>query len=111
MLNGSYLLAILILFSLVLWPEETQVVFTSISLKVQLYWINWRLKRQARKAYDLLVSTMTTPLYNDYDFEHGGSGWWEKLSRGWHEMYVYAPPIIDPPEFNFVDIWDRDPLD
>lgn len=111
MLNGSYLLAVLVLFSLALWPEETQAVFTSISLKIQLYWINWRLKRQARKAYDLLVSSMTTPLYNDYDFEHGGNGWWEKLNRGWHEMYVYAPPMISPPEFKFVDIWDRDPLD
>lgn len=108
MLNGTYLLAFLILGAFIVWPEETEAVLTSCSLKIQVYWINWRLKRQAYEMHSALVASMTTPLYNNYDFEHGGQGWWEKLNRGWFEMYIYAPPMIAPPSFKFVNIWERD---
>ena len=107
-MTGTYLLLSLILLAYILWPAETEIVLTSVSLKIQIYWLNWRLKRQARKVYDSLVASMTTPLYDNYDFEHGGLGWWEKLNRGWFEMYVYAPPMITPPPFTFKNIWERD---
>ena len=107
-MHGTYLLAIVVIACLILWPEEAQAVLVSTSLKIQLYWINWRAKRLARASYDLLVAAIATPLYNDYDFEHGGRGWWEKLNRGWFEMYVYAPPMITPPPFTFVNLWERD---
>ena len=107
MFQGTELLAILVAACLIVWPEETQAVLVSTSLKIQVYWMNWRTKRMARAMHDALVTAMTTPLYNDYDFEHGGKGWWEKLSRGWYEMYVYAAPAIEPPPFTFVNIWER----
>ncbi len=106
-MTGTYLLLSLIFLAYLLWPAETETVLVSVSLKIHLYWMNWRLKRMARKLHSALVESMTTPLYFNYDFEHGGKGWWEKLNRGWHEMYSYAPPLISPPEFRFTNLWDR----
>ena len=77
MLNGTYLLAILTIVALALWPEETQAVLTSTSLKIQVYWINWRMKRQARKLHRQLVKMC----------EEAG--------------------FPDPGPFKFVDIWER----
>ncbi len=107
-MQGTYFLCGIIIAALVLWPEETANVFTAVGLKIQIFYINWRLKRMARKMHSALVESMTKPLYFDYDFEHGGKGWWEKLNRGWHEMYSYAPPLISPPEFQYTNLWDRD---
>ena len=107
-MQGTYFLCGITMAALVLWPEETEIIMVSASLKIQLYWVNWRLKRMARKMHSALVASMTTPLYFNYDFEHGGKGWWEKLNRGWHEMYSYASPLISPPEFRYTNLWDRD---
>jgi hypothetical protein len=81
MLNGTYLLAILVITCLALWPEETQAVLTATSLKIQLYWINWRMKRQAYQMYRQIVK-----MSKEAGFPHPG-------------------------EFRFVNIWDREPLD
>ena len=78
MLNGTYLLAIVTVLCLALWPEETQAVLVSTSLKIQVYWINWRMKRQARKMHREL-----TKMCKEAGFP-------------------------DPGPFKFVDIWDRD---
>lgn len=101
-------MCILLTVCLLVDADATIKVITMASLKIQLYWINWCTYRQARAMYDALVTTMTTPLFYDYDFSHGGKGWWEKLNRGWFEMYVYAPPMITPPPFTFVNLWERD---
>ena len=39
-MQGTYLLAVLILAAFILWPEEAAAVFTSVSLKIQIYFIN-----------------------------------------------------------------------
>ena len=81
MLNGTYLLSLLVLGSFVVWPEETTAVLTACSLKIQIYWINWRMKRQAYQMYRQIVK-----LSEEAGFPHPG-------------------------EFRFVNIWDREPLD
>ena len=77
-MQGTYLLATLILASFIVWPKETTAVLTSVSLKIQVYWINWRMKCQARKLHRQLSADMK---------KHFGS-----------EM----------PPFKWVDLWDRD---
>ena len=81
MLNGTYLLSFLILGAFIVWPEETAAVLTACSLKIQVYWINYRMKWQAWRMYRQIV----------------------KMSKeaGWPH----------PGEFRFKNIWDRDPLD
>jgi len=81
MLNGTYLLAILAIACLALWPEETQAVLTATSLKIQIYWINYRMKWQAYQMYRSIVK-----LSKEAGFPHPG-------------------------EFRFTNIWDREPLD
>lgn len=78
MLNGTYLLAILVVASLALWPEETTAVLTSCSLKIQVYWTNWRMKRYARKLHRQLAADMKN---------HFG--------------------VDDFPPFEWTDLWDR----
>lgn len=77
-MNGTYLLITLIVLAFIFFPEDTQVVLTTVSLKIQVYWINWRMKRQARKLHRQLSADMK---------KHFGS-----------EM----------PPFEWVDLWDRD---
>lgn len=77
-MQGTYLLATLIGVAFILWPEEAAAVFTSVSLKIQIFWINWRMKCQARKLHSQLSADMK---------KHFGS-----------EM----------PPFKWVDLWDRD---
>lgn len=79
-MQGTYLLATLILAAFILWPEEAVAVFTSVSLKIQVYWINLRLKFMAWRMYRSIVK-----LSKEAGFPHPGP-------------------------FKFVDIWDRDPL-
>jgi hypothetical protein len=81
MLNGTYLLSFLILGSFIVWPEETAAVLTACSLKIQIYWINYRMKWQAYQMYRQIVK-----LSKEAGFPHPG-------------------------EFRFVNIWDREPLD
>lgn len=81
MLNGTYLLSFLILGAFIAWPEETAAVLTSCSLKIQIYWINYRMKWQAWQMYRQIVK-----LSKEAGFPHPG-------------------------EFRFVNIWDREPLD
>ena len=81
MLNGTYLLSFLILGSFIVWPEESAAVLTACSLKIQIYWINYRMKWQAWRMYRSIVK-----LSKEAGFPHPG-------------------------EFRFVNIWDREPLD
>lgn len=81
MLNGTYLLGFLIIASLIVWPEETTAVLTACSLKIQIYWINYRMKWQAWRMYRQIVK-----MSEEAGFPHPG-------------------------EFKFVNIWDREPLD
>jgi hypothetical protein len=78
MFQGTELLAILVAACLIVWPEETQAVLVSTSLKIQVYWVNWRMKRQARKLHGQLV----------------------KLSK--------EAGFPDPGPFRFVNLWERD---
>jgi len=81
MLNGTYLLAFLIVAAFIVWPEEAAAVATTCSLKIQIYWINYRMKWQAWRMYRQIVK-----LSKEAGFPHPG-------------------------EFRFVNIWDREPLD
>ena len=80
-MQGTYLLATLIAAAFILWPEETAIVFTTVSLKIQVYFINLRLKWMAWRMYRQLV----------------------KLCK--------ESGFPEPGPFKFVDIWDREPLD
>ena len=77
-MNGTYFLITLFVLALALFPEETQIALTTASLKIQLYWINWRMKRQAYKFHRQLAADMK---------KHFGTE---------------IPPL------DWVDIWDRD---
>ena len=75
---GFYLLSVLLIVALIIDQDTTIRVLTSVSLKIQVYWINWRMKCQARKLHRQLSADMK---------KHFGS-----------EM----------PPFQWVDLWDRD---
>lgn len=77
-MNGTYLLAAVFAASMILWPEETESVMTAVSLKIQVYWLNWRMKRMARALHKKLSADMK---------EHYGS---------------------ELPPFEWVDLWRRD---
>lgn len=76
-MQGTYLLATLIVAAFIVWPEEAAAVFTSVSLKIQVYFINLRLKWMAWRMYRSIVK-----LSKEAGFPHPGP-------------------------FNFVDLWDR----
>lgn len=78
LMPGFYLLSALLIVALVVDQDITIRVLTSVSLKIQVYWINWRMKCQARKLHRQLSADMK---------EHFDS-----------EM----------PEFEWVDLWNRD---
>lgn len=77
-MQGTYLLATIVLACLIVWPEESAAVLTSVSLKIQVWFINLRLKWMAWRMYRQLVK-----LCDEAGFPHPGP-------------------------FVFVDIWDRD---
>ena len=77
-MQGTYLLATLIGVALYLWPEATTAVFTAVSLKIQVYWINLRTKWAAWRMHRSLV----------------------KLCK---EAGFPAPG-----PFRYTDLWDRD---
>lgn len=76
-MQGTYLLATLVVTALILWPEEASAVFTSVSLKIQLFYVNYRMKWMAWRMYRSIVK-----LSNEAGFPHPGP-------------------------FKFVDLWDR----
>ena len=76
-MQGTYLLATIVLAAFIIWPEESAAVFTSVSLKIQIYFINLRLKWMAWRMYRQIVK-----LSNEAGFPHPGP-------------------------FKFVDLWDR----
>ena len=80
-MQGTYLLAALILIAFIVDQETTARVLTAASLKIQVWFINLRLKWMAWRTYRQLV----------------------KLCK---ESGFPAPG-----PFRFVDIWDREPLD
>lgn len=77
-MNGTYLLATLVVLAFVFFPEDTLVVLTTVNLKIQIYWINWRMKRQALKLHRQLSVDMK---------KHFGT---------------------ELPPFEWVDLWNRD---
>ena len=77
MTNSSVVLATLIATCFIVWPEESTAIATSVSLKIQIYWINYRMKWQAWRMYRSIV----------------------KLSK------EAGYPLPGP--FTFVNLWDR----
>lgn len=77
-MQGTYLLCILLIFAFAVEPDLTARILTTVSLKIQVYYINYRMKWMAWNMHRQLV----------------------KLSKeaGWPA----------PPPFTFVNIWDRD---
>jgi hypothetical protein len=80
-MQGTYVLSALIIGAFILWPEETAVVLTASSIKIQIYFINLRMKWAAWRMYRSLV----------------------KMCK--------EAGFPSPGPFVFVDIWDREPLD
>ena len=77
-MQGTYLLCGVSIAALILWPEETVNVFTAVGLKIQIFYINYRMKLMAWQMHKKLT----------------------KLSKeaGWPQ----------PPPFTFVNLWDRE---
>lgn len=80
-MQGTYLLGGFLIAALLLFPEDTLAALTAVGLKLQIYYINYRMKYMAWRMHRSLT----------------------KLCKeaGWPA----------PGEFKFVDIWDRKPLD
>ena len=77
---GFYLLCGLLIAALIVDQETTVRVLTAVSLKIQIYWINLRLKFMAWRMHRSIVK-----LSKEAGFPHPGP-------------------------FTFVDLSDRDPL-
>lgn len=77
-MQGTYLLAALLIVALIVDQDTTVRVLTAASLKIQVYWINLRLKFAAWRMHRQL-----TKLCKEAGFP-------------------------DPGPFKYVDIWDRD---
>lgn len=75
---GTYLLIALVGTSFLLWPDDTATVFTSVSLKIQIFYINYRMKFAAWRMYRSLKALCK--------------------EAGWP----------DPGPFRFVNLWDRE---
>ena len=78
MIHGTYSLIALIGVSLALWPEETINVFTAVGLKIQIYYINYRMKWIAWRLH-------------------------RQLTRVCKEA-----GFPDPGPFRFTNLWDRE---
>ena len=77
-MNGTYLLIGLIGASFVLYPTETVNTFSAIGLKIQICYINYRMKWMAWRMYCSL----------------------KKLCK--------EAGFPDPGPFRFVNLWDRE---
>ena len=80
-MQGFYLLCALLIAALIIDQETTVRVLTAVSLKIQVYWINLRLKFMAWRMYRQIVK-----LSKEAGFPHPGP-------------------------FKYVDLWDRETLD
>ena len=78
MTNGTYLLIALIAISFALWPERTANTLTEISLKIQIYHLNSRMKWAA---------------------------WWMHRTLTKHCEEAGFPA---PGPFRFTNLWDRE---
>ena len=54
MIYGFYLIILLSGTCLLLWPEDSILFLVLSSYKLQVYWVNWRTRRQAYKQYRML---------------------------------------------------------
>ena len=81
MFSGTYVLLGLLIACFAFWPEESAAVATATSLKIQIYWLNYRMKFQAWRMYRQIVK-----LSKEAGFPHPGP-------------------------FKFVPLWEREPLD
>ena len=79
-LNPSYAILALLVGCYALWPEETKIVVATASLKLQLYYLNYKMKWMAWQMHRHLV----------------------RMSK---EAGLPAPG-----PFTFVDLWDRKDL-
>ena len=77
-MTGTYLLIAAIGICFALWPDDTSTVFTSVSLKIQIFYINYRMKYMAWRMHRALT----------------------KLSK------EAGYPLPGP--FRFVNLWDRE---
>lgn len=77
-MNGTYIPTLIFAACVILWPKETEQVLTTVSLKIQVYWINWRMKRMAKALHKQLSADMK---------KHYGT---------------------ELPPFKWVDLWNRD---
>ena len=77
-MEGFYLLCSLLVVALIIDQDKTITFLTAASLKIQIYYLNYRLKWQAWLMYRQLVR-----LCKEADFP-------------------------EPGPFRFVNIWDRD---
>lgn len=77
-MTSTYVISLVLVSCLIVWPQETQNVLTAVSLKIQIYYLNYRLKFAAWRMYRQLVRMCKE-----------------------HDMPSPGP-------FTFVNIWDRD---
>ena len=77
-MQGFYVLSALLAVALIVDPDTTVRVLTSVSLKIQIYWINLRLKFMAWRMYRQIVK-----LSKEAGFPHPGP-------------------------FRYTDLWDRE---
>lgn len=77
---GTYLLTALLVGAFIIDPELTTRVLTAVSLKIQVFYINYRMKWMAWRMYRQLC----------------------KLTK--------EAGFPSPGPFKFVDLWDREPL-
>ena len=57
-MTGTYLLCAIIILAFLFFPEDTVLVFTTVSLKIQVYVLNWKMKRQAKALHNQLCKDM-----------------------------------------------------
>lgn len=81
MYQGSYLTIFIIAACFIVWPEDTKNAILAAGLKIQLYYVNWRMKRQAKRMHAEIC----------------------KMAK--------ECGFPEPGPFRFVNIWDREPLD
>ena len=76
-MTSTFLISLFLATCLVCWPEQTIHSITAISLKIQIFYLNYRMKWQAWLMYRQLVRMCD---------KHG---------------------MPTPGPFKFVNIWDR----
>ena len=64
---GTYLVLIIAIICLALWPERTVVTFTVVGLKIQIYVLNLKMKWMAWRIHRQLVK-----LTKEAGFPHPG---------------------------------------